>query len=166
MRFRPLLLLVAISALGAAQEVASSADIATLLDGATQEVLLAAPKMRSRAVAEALREALVVRGVDVYLLLPDATVDERASYALGLGLAGAAVRLSEAVGEPFVVIDRATLVIGPLVGALDGTEAGRTVVRRDAGAVEQAVAWFYQAFRGGNVIELELDSLMGGNNGW
>lgn len=162
MRRSLLVVLIAVSVFGVAQEVASTSEIATLLEGATQEVLLAAPLLRSQVMAEALRQATVVRGVAVYLLVPDAGVSERASYALGLNLAGAALRLSEAVEEPFVVIDRATLVIGPLVGAQDGAAPERAVIVRDQAVVDQAVVWFYGTFQAAPPGVIDLERWTGG----
>lgn len=92
-------------------------QVAAVVGQAVQEVLVASDVLRSREVANALREAITTRGVPVYVLTLPETAGENASYASSLSLAGAQVGLSP-VGGSFMVVDRRLTVAGPLVGGL------------------------------------------------
>jgi hypothetical protein len=147
---------------GYAQEdrlLTTQAEVAQLIAAATKEVMLTAPALRSRVVAEALREAIVVRGVEVYLLVSPAGVEERASYAMSLSLAGAHVGVGS-VDTAYLVVDRQLTVTGPLVGELEAVQ--RVTVTRSSGDLaytQEVVGWFYRAFSAAQPYELNLSRL-------
>lgn len=124
----------------------TAADVAGIVAQATGEVLLATDVLRTEAVAEALRQAMVVRGVPVFVLVPPAAAEENASYVAGLAHAGAAVRLSEVAGS-FLVVDRRYTVAGPLIGGL-GEAAGQvpTIIVDDPSFAARFVEGFRQSF--------------------
>lgn len=89
-----LLLIVALSALGAGDAAPSEPIPAQLVDAAATEVLLYAPVMRDREQARALHRAVIERGVRVLILSEPEAASEKASYLPGLKLAGASVYLA------------------------------------------------------------------------
>jgi hypothetical protein len=139
----PLTLLLALGA-------TAQAEALHLISTARNEVMLAAPTLRSQAVAEALRQALVVRGVAVFILVDPALSEERASYVLTLALAGAQVRLAP-VAEGVLVIDRQVALRGGF-WELEGT-ALPTQISHDAALVAPVVSWFYEVYRIAPVFE-------------
>lgn len=135
----------------------SSADVALVISMATEELMVTADVMRSEEVAEALRQAMVTRGVPVYIMTLPENVEENASYFASLALAGANVRLSQVQGN-FIVVDRRMVVAGPMVAGLallPGEEAnphafseptGLTVLVDDPNYTAQFVQGFYTGF--------------------
>jgi phosphatidylserine/phosphatidylglycerophosphate/cardiolipin synthase-like enzyme len=95
--------------------LASSSDVVPYIDAASQEILVSAYMLRSQVIAEALRRAIVERGVKVYILTTDNGLHEGASYAKSLALAGAFVRSGYANAE-ILVSDRYYTISGPLIG--------------------------------------------------
>jgi len=128
----------------------AQAEALHLISTARSEIMLAAPTLRSQAVAEALRQALVVRGVAVFLLVDANLLEERASYVLTLALAGAQVRLAP-VNEGVLIIDRQTALRGGF-WELEGA-ALPTQISQDAVLVGQVASWFYEAYRVAPVYE-------------
>jgi len=122
----------------------AQAEAAHLISTARSEIMLAAPTLRSQAVAEALRQALVVRGVAVFLLVDAELLEERASYVLTLALAGAQVRLAP-ITEGVLIIDRHTALRGGF-WELEGA-ALPTQISQDAALVGPVAKWFYEAYR-------------------
>lgn len=118
---------------------------------ATEEILLATTFLHNESLADALREALTTRGVPVYLLVPQSSVQENASYATSLAYAGAQVRLSE-VGGSFLVIDRRMTLAGDLIGALPTGEEGPTIFVDDEGYAIQFVEGFIEGFDSADVF--------------
>lgn len=96
-------------ALGASQ------DVIAYVDAAQSEILLSAYVLRVQGIAEALRRAVVERGVQAYILTTTAGLNEGASYAKSLALAGAHVRSGYANAE-LLIVDRYYVVNGPLIG--------------------------------------------------
>ena len=129
------------------QQVLSSIEkVVETIATATDEVLVVTDVLRSVEVADALREAIAVRGVPVYMLIPPDTVEENASYVAGLAHAGAKVRLSE-VGGSFLVIDRRVTIAGPLVGSFGQTSGETpTVLVDEPSYAAQFVEGFIQSF--------------------
>ena len=122
-------------------------EVASHIAVATGEVLLAVPTLRSHSIAEALREAMVVRGVEVYLLVSPELAQERASFVTGLKLAGAQVRLARVDGDAsYLVLDRRRVIAGRGLAALDASPEGSLALSAHPASVEQIVAWFYQDF--------------------
>jgi hypothetical protein len=99
--------------------VSSAEEVAAYVDMAASEVLVSSFMVRLLPVAEALRRAMVQRGVQVYLLTTPEGLDENASYAKSLALAGAQVRSGYASGE-LMIVDRLVVVSGSLVGKPPG----------------------------------------------
>ena len=128
------------------QIVTSAEQISQQIALATEELLLATDLLRSEVIAEALREALVVRGVAVYLLIPETHAEENASYVASLAYTGANVRLSE-IGGSFLVIDRRITIAGELIGSLN-TEASQTptILVDDETYAAQFIGGFIQGF--------------------
>lgn len=112
-------------------------EMIQLIEGAQEEVLLITPGIHSQTLAEALREAVVVRGVAIYLLASPKTAEDRASYVTSLELAGARVRLTE-LRESFLVVDRQQVIASVLGQELE---------------VARAVTQFYDAFRAAPVYD-------------
>lgn len=93
----------------------ASSDVVAYVDAAQSEILLSAYMLRVQSIAEALRRAVVERGVQAYILTTNAGLNEGASYAKSLALAGAHVRSGYANAE-LLVVDRYYVVNGPLIG--------------------------------------------------
>jgi phosphatidylserine/phosphatidylglycerophosphate/cardiolipin synthase-like enzyme len=98
------------------QPLPDTSAVVEVIRAATSEVLIASDTLQSQEVADALRAALVTRGVAVYLLIPAQNAAAPASYAASLAHAGAQVRLVE-VGGGFLIVDRRFVVAGPLIGS-------------------------------------------------
>lgn len=128
------------------QILSSAEQIVEQINSATEEILLATNIFRSKEVAEAIHEALVVRGVAVYLLIPETNAEENASYVASLAHAGANVKLSE-VGGSFLIIDRHITIAGELIGNLaQGAEQAPTILVDDANYATQFIEGFIQGF--------------------
>lgn len=129
------------------QQVLNSTEkIVEIINTATDEILLVTDVLRTVEVADAMREALAVRGVPVYILIPPNTVGENVSYIASLAHAGANVRLSE-VGGSFLVLDRRITMAGPLIGSLGQASEGMpTVFIDDPTYAAQFVDGFIQSF--------------------
>ena len=128
------------------QVVTSLEEVVDAINTATNEILLVTDVLRTQEVADALREALAVRGVPVYLLIPSNTVEENASYVASLAHAGANVRLLEVSGS-FLVIDRHITIAGPLIGSLGQAGEGMpTVYIEDPTYAAQFIEGFVQSF--------------------
>ena len=131
-----------------AQVLSTSADVVQTLGAASQEVMLAAPLLRSKEVADALRIALVERGVPVFILAPAEGVEDPASYLMSLALTGASVGVAP-VDEAFIIIDRTVLVQGPLLSGetvLPGRTPEQTYYVDDPNRAAPFVESFYQSY--------------------
>lgn len=125
------------------------------------EIMLAAPTVRSAALAAALHQALVTRGVPVYLLVEADLVEDPAAYVLSLYLAGASVRLAAQASQDgaYLILDR-TLVLSGDFWDLDPTESNWATTS-DAAKVGAFVAWFYEAYHAMRNYEPNLNELGG-----
>ncbi len=147
---------------GAASPVTTQDEVARLIASATNEILFVTPVLLSHPLAEALREAMVVRGIAVYLLVSPDAADSRASYIMSLRLAGARVRLAP-VAESYLVVDRQWLVSGPLLAALEATpQVEETTQTRSSNDVDRVITWFYGAFRDAALYEPTIPAPTGG----
>lgn len=97
------------------QMLGASPDVVAYVDAAQSEILLSAYMLRVQSIAEALRRAVVERGVQTFILTTPAGLNESASYGKSLALAGANVRSGYANAE-LLVVDRYYVVNGPLIG--------------------------------------------------
>ena len=75
---------VALAQIPTQQTVISAEKVVETINTATDEILVVTDVLRDVEVADALREAIAVRGVPVYMLIPPGTVEENASYVAGL----------------------------------------------------------------------------------
>src|SRR5690606_33073416 len=89
-------------------------QIAEVVHAANSEILLSASTVQHPEIAEALRGAMVERGVPVFILTTVNGANERSSFIHSLFLMGANIRIV-AAPEPFIVVDRAYVVAGPLI---------------------------------------------------
>jgi hypothetical protein len=132
-----------------AQVLTTVAEVAQAINSSSSEIMLAASVLRSPEIAEALRAAVVTRGVAVYILAPEENVVEDASYFASLAMAGASVALGPVEGS-FLTIDRTTLVAGVLVSGVVGLPGyegkDQTVLVTDPDYTAVYVDSFYQSF--------------------
>ncbi|GBD40658.1 hypothetical protein HRbin39_00027 [bacterium HR39] len=82
------------------------AEIVEAVAAARSEVLLAAPRLTHEALAKALHEAVVKRGVRAYLLLPPKEAEAKDAYTSVLSLVGASIRLARVNGYGAMVDGR------------------------------------------------------------
>jgi phosphatidylserine/phosphatidylglycerophosphate/cardiolipin synthase-like enzyme len=126
-RYITLLLLSVLSTLGLAQDVVThplskSEEIAEVINASTQELLLVTDTFRNKSLADAVRVAALERGVKVFVLVPEALVQDLSSYFGTLSQAGATIHLQEATGA-FLVIDRKYVIQGNLLSELENPQA-------------------------------------------
>ncbi len=132
-------------------------EVEEVVQVATSEILVVTDVLRSQAVADALREAMVVRGVAVYILIPVVTAEEKPSYTASLAYAGANVRLSE-VGGSFIVLDRRYTLTGPLIGSLGQVETETpTLLIDDPSYAQKFVEGFRQSFEQAQVYTPQVE---------
>lgn len=126
------------------QVVQSPQDIATLYNVATSEILVAADAIVSEEVADTLRRAMVERGVGVYILTREDTVDAPESYVRSLTAAGASVRVAES-GANFALVDRAWAVVGPMAAGWPkvGVQEPLPLIDPELEAGTDLLGWFY-----------------------
>lgn len=126
------------------QVVQSPTDIATLYNVATSEILLAADAVVSEEVADTLRRAMVERGVSLYILTREDTVDAAESYVQSLAAAGASVRTAEASGN-FALIDRKWAVVGPMAAGWPkvGVQEPLPLIDPELEPGTDLLTWFY-----------------------
>ncbi len=138
------------------QVVSSPQDIATLYNVATGEILVAADAIVSEEVADTLRRAMVERGVSVYILTREDTVDAPESYVRSLTAAGASVRTAEA-GANFALIDREWAVVGPMAAGWPkvGVQAPLPLIDPELEAGTDLLTWFYETAQERNATRQE-----------
>ena len=64
------------------------AEVVQAIDTATEELMVATDLLRSKEVANALRQAIVERSVKLYMVVPPESITDPASYVRQLGLFG------------------------------------------------------------------------------
>lgn len=97
-----------------------ASDVATVIASARRQVLVLAPSLRARAVADALRRALVEGGVKLLILCNADLVGERSSFVPMLSVLRARghtveVRVLREINRAVLVVDEARAVFGPLM---------------------------------------------------
>jgi hypothetical protein len=128
-------------------------ELALTVGIATREILVTSDVLRTTEVAEALREAMVRRGVTVYIMTSPENVEENASYFASLALAGANVRLGP-VGGSFMIVDRRYTMVGSLIGSMGQSPDGAPTVMIDNEAyANQFVDSFIRVFGEAQVYE-------------
>jgi hypothetical protein len=127
------------------QVVSSPQDIATLYNVATSEILIAADAIVSEEVADTLRRAMVERGVSVYILTREDTVDAPESYVRSLTAAGASVRVAESAAN-FALVDREWAVVGPMAAGWPkvGVQEPLPLIDPELEAGTDLLTWFYE----------------------
>jgi hypothetical protein len=151
-----LVALLAFGVVAVAGEALDRAGIVARLEASEREVWLYARTVNDRAQADALRRAIVERGVVVTLLVapptlevvcdPGATACRRApsdrdSYAYSLAFAGARLFEARVPGDPsgFALLDRRVALEGPGVGIFTAGAGAQVLQPERAGALH---AWF------------------------
>jgi hypothetical protein len=148
------IMLLVLSSLGYATGIPvvleREADVARVITAARHEVLVTAPSLRSRAVANALREVVVQGGVRVLILCDAKRVAEPSSFVPALSLlkgrsSQLEVRVLRGVNQAHLIVDGTRVVFGALVAApwTHGLEPTRLVMDV-AEARTQARAFFVQ----------------------
>lgn len=128
-----LLLIVFGSSLAQVTAPATPEALAQFIHSAQVEVILAAPVLRVPEVADALRRAVVERGVSVKILTGSSSLNDGASFWWGLQRAGADLRLVREVRGYEVFIDGSTRLSGDLIGrVLSPNERGDVTLEHDA----------------------------------
>lgn len=126
------------------QVVRSPQDIATLYNVATSEILIAADAIVSKEVADTLRRAMVERGVSLYILTREDTVDAPESYVRSLTAAGANVRVAESAAN-FALVDREWAVVGPMAAGWPKVRVQEPLplIDPELEAGTDLLTWFY-----------------------
>jgi hypothetical protein len=141
-----------------AVQIMQFAEVAQAIASASSEIMLATDVLRSQEIAEAIRLAIVNRGVSVYILTPEESVEDPASYLVSLALAGANVRVGPVEGS-FITLDRQSVVVGVLVSGVVGLpgyeEKDRTILVPDETYTAAYVESFYGAFGVAPVLDPE-----------
>lgn len=88
--------------------------IIEVIETTNKEILLRVDTLRNQDIAEALRKAIVERGVDVYMMIPNDGLEDNGSYFLALASIGAKTRIADGQGA-FLVSDRTTSVFGSML---------------------------------------------------
>jgi hypothetical protein len=147
--------------LGYGQEVATQpiTDVDALIEvisASTQELLLVTDVFRNEAVSDAVKDALLKRGVKVYVLAPQDLVTDLSSYFGTLSEAGAVIHTQEATGA-FLVIDRKYVVQGPMLGGLPkGQPSTPTMLVASPEYANHLAGLFIDAFEGGEAWSYEV----------
>jgi phosphatidylserine/phosphatidylglycerophosphate/cardiolipin synthase-like enzyme len=145
-----------------AVQLTQFAEVAQAISSASSEIMIATDVLRSQEIAEALRMAIVNRSVSVYILTPEESVEDPASYLVSLALAGANVRVGPVEGS-FVTLDRQSVVVGVLVSGVVGLpgyeEKDRTILVPDEAYTAPYVEAFYTSFEAAPVLDPETLAL-------
>ena len=114
-----------------------SSDVTQVIASSRHEVLMLVPNLRSRVVANALRQAVVEGGVSLKILCDASLVNERSSFIPMLSMLherkhDVRVRVLRRVNRTLLVVDQARAVFGPLVSELDSFGLNPTRLVTDA----------------------------------
>jgi phosphatidylserine/phosphatidylglycerophosphate/cardiolipin synthase-like enzyme len=124
-------------------------EIVAVIDAATQELLLSTDTFRSQELASAVSRALLERGVKVYVLVPEALVNDLSSYFGTLERNGASVHMQETTGA-FLIVDRTYIVQGPMLSELETVnQTSPTVLIASQDYATHLTKLFTEAFEGG-----------------
>jgi phosphatidylserine/phosphatidylglycerophosphate/cardiolipin synthase-like enzyme len=129
--------------------IESSEEIVSVIDAATQELLLSTDTFRNQDLANAVNKALLERGVEVYVLVPKALVTDLSSYFGTLERNGASIHTQETTGA-FLIVDRAYTLQGPMLSELETANyANPTVLISSEDYATHLTGLFIEAFEGG-----------------
>lgn len=122
----------------AAEGQMDSQGVATRIGQARRQVLIYAPTLDVRSIAEALRKHIVGAQVKVFIIVPKSALSGN-SYAQSLLFAGATVYVPKVKNAdramPFVVIDNEEAILGPAL-VNEGTLRSSTLSRVSHDSVE------------------------------
>jgi hypothetical protein len=97
-------------------------------------------------VADAIRRAMVQRGVQVFILTTEEGLNENASYVKSLSLAGANVRWGYTNME-LMILDRSFVIAGPLISmALRPLDTEPTILVGGGSYAQQMTEAFVMLF--------------------
>jgi hypothetical protein len=101
-----------------------ASDVVQVIASSRREVLMLVPNLRSRAVANALRMAVVEGGVLLEILCDASSVNERSNFIPMLTMLherkhNVTVRVLHGVNRTLLVVDQSRAVFGPLVSEPD-----------------------------------------------
>lgn len=134
---------------GVTQAIADIEALAQVIEASTQELLLVTDVFRNEAVSDGVKDALIKRGVEVYVLAPRDLVTDLSSYFGTLTQAGANIHTQEATGA-FLVIDRKYVVQGSLLGHLpEVPPTTPTMLIASTEYANHLAQLFIEAFEGG-----------------
>jgi hypothetical protein len=152
-RYIVLLLLPVLSTFSLAQGVVTrplskSEEIAEVINASTQELLLVTDTFRNKSLADAVRVAVLERGVKVFVLAPETLIQDLSSYFGTLSQAGATIHLQEATGV-FLVIDRKYVIQGALLSNLENPQgSAQTMLIASEDYANHLTQLFIDAFEG------------------
>jgi hypothetical protein len=101
-----------------------ASEVIQVVASSRREILILIPSLRSRAVANALRRAVVEGGVSLEILCDASLVNERSSFIPMLSMLherkhNVTVRVLRGVNRTLLVMDQSRAVFGPLVSEPD-----------------------------------------------
>ena len=101
-----------------------ASDVAQVIASSRHEILMLVPSLRSRAVADALRKAVVEGGVSLEILCDASSVNERSSFIPMLSLLHqrkhkVTVRVLRGINRATLIGDESRAVFGPLISEPD-----------------------------------------------
>ena len=121
-------------------------EIAQVISAATTELLLITDTFRNETLADAIRLALLERGVPVFIVVPEDLVTDLSSYFGTLERAGASIHLQETTGA-FLVVDRQHVIQGPMLSTLEtAPQASPTMLISNTDYADQLAQRFIDAF--------------------
>lgn len=139
-----------VSASVAHAQAVTADRIATEIGLATQQVLIYSPWLKNKNVADAIRVAVAERGIRVYLLSPQESIWDKASYFGSLALAGARLYTGTIdkglISNPFLVIDNNRAIIGRQIGLNPNIyDPMLTRLTTNPAEVKRLVTWYAAA---------------------
>lgn len=130
-----------------------TSQIVTLIDGTQREVLISSPSIYHQDIADALRRAMVMRSVPVYIVTTGQGANAAGSYIHSLFIQGAVIRIGPET-DPLMVLDREVVVSGPLLtGPIPLFDETGTFLISDASFLSQATSIIIDLFERGIPFE-------------
>ena len=124
-----------------------SSEVTQVIASSRQEVLLLAQSLRSRAVANSLRKAIVEGGIALEILCDANSIQEPSNFIPVLSMLRkrnhrVAVRILRGVNRAVLIVDQSRAMFGALVGEPDSFGLTPTRLVTDALEVRQHVRAF------------------------
>jgi hypothetical protein len=137
-----ILVLVCSSLLCSQARATSSEDVAGFIRAAQQEIMIAAPVLRVRVVANELHVAMKERHVRVRIISGFKSVRDAGSYWWTLQQDGAEIRTVEVVKGFALIVDRRVGITGDLIGRiLEPDEVNLARIERGASLLGLINQW-------------------------